>query len=67
VFFLDQNLGRLGTMRSVQRFGVVRRFEIVGKSDWAAKRLPLAHVLQFVAAFGNQLVVVLGGGGGCVF
>ena len=67
VLFLDQDLGRLGTMGGVQGFGVVGGFEIVGESDWAAKRLPLAHVLQFVAAFGNQLVVVLGSGGGCVF
>jgi hypothetical protein len=51
----------------VQGGSVVGWFEIVGKGDRAALRLALAHVFEFVAAFCDQLVVVLGGRGDGVF
>jgi hypothetical protein len=51
----------------LQRGSVVRRFEIVGERDARALCMGLAQGAQLVAALGDELVFVVGGGGVVLF
>jgi hypothetical protein len=51
-------------MQGVQVGRVVERFEIVGKTHAAALGLGFAQGAEFLAALGDQLVLIDGGGGG---
>ena len=56
--------GRLAAVGRVQVGGVLVGLEVVGKGDALAFALRLAQGLEFFAALGDQLVVVLGRGRG---
>ena len=49
-------------MHCVQLRGTVRGLEVVGEGNPRAGGLGLAQGAEFLAAFGDQLVFVLGGG-----
>ena len=51
----------------LQRGSVVRRLEIVGERDACALCMGLAQGAQLVAALGDELVFVVGGGGVVLF
>jgi len=58
-----QRLRVLAGVLVLQCGSVVRRFEIVGERDARAPGMGLAQGAQLVAALGDELVFVVGGGG----